>query len=87
MNANEIYFDTLGQALAQFISYVEKNGGKLVDTPSVFDAFNGQGVPYGQTVSRSFELASYKGKATRKGAHVSLYRMESGRYELTNYIL
>ena len=88
MKSNEIYFETLGEAVRAFVAQTFDKGGVLVENEhaGVADAFNG-GVSYGQTVSRSFELLSFKGKPTRKGAHVSLYRMESGRYELTCYVL
>jgi hypothetical protein len=50
------------------------------------DTFAG-GVTYGATVSEHIELATLKGRPTRKYAHAVVYRMESGRYELTFYIL
>lgn len=81
------YFETLGAAVRQFLANLADKGAVLAkDESEVASAFDG-GVSYGQTVSRSFELVSLKGKATKKGAHVSLYRMESGRYELTDYVL
>lgn len=83
------YFETLGAAIFAFAEYVREQFGEFErENPEgeIAAAFNG-GVSYGQTVSRSFELASLKGKKTKKWAHITLYRMESGRYELTNYIL
>jgi len=82
------YFETLGEALRAFVAQVFERGAVLAENElaNVAEKFNG-GVSYGQSVSRSFELLTFKGKATRKGAHVSLYRMESGRYELTAYVL
>jgi hypothetical protein len=44
-------------------------------------------VNYGQTIQVHLELKTLKSKPTRKFFHVSLYRMDSGRYELTSYIL
>lgn len=89
MKSNQIYFETLGAALDSFVQQTEEKGGLFAsDAPQIHVAekFNG-GVSYGQTVSRSFELATLKGKPTRKFAHCVVYRMESGRYELTSYIL
>jgi|DEB19_MinimDraft_3_1074340.scaffolds.fasta_scaffold02919_9 hypothetical protein len=88
MKSNEIYFETLGAAVTAFVAHTFAKGGVLVENEvaGVAEKFNG-GVSYGQTVSRSFELLSFKGKPTRKFAHITLYRMESGRYELTSYIL
>jgi hypothetical protein len=83
----DTYFPTLGQALEAFATKVENGKGVFADRDSVFSSCDGMGVPYGQTVSRDFALASLKGKATKKFAHFSLYRMESGTYELTSYVL
>lgn len=87
--SNGIYFETLGAAVFAFVENVKAQFGEFErENPEaeIAMAFNG-GVSYGQTVSKSFELVSLKGKKTKKWAHISLYRMESGRYELTNYIL
>ena len=89
MKNNLIYFETLGAALDSFVQQTEDKGGAFAsEQPQIHVAekFNG-GVTYGATVSRSFELLSLKGKPTRKGAHCVVYRMESGRYELTAYVL
>ena len=86
---SDTYFETLGAALDFFVQETENKGGVFASAQpqvGVASAFNG-GVAYGQTVSRSFELASLKGKATKKCAHVTIYRMESGRYEKVAYIL
>jgi hypothetical protein len=42
---------------------------------------------YGCTRSRSFALLTLRGKPTRKYFHVTIYRLDSGRYELTTYVL
>jgi hypothetical protein len=89
MKSNQIYFETLSEALDAFIQNTEDKGAVFAsEQPQIHVAekFNG-GVSYGATVSRSFELATLKGKATRKFAHCVVYRMESGRYELTSYVL
>lgn len=84
------YFPTLATACHAFVERVKEQGGAfLVQTETlahVCGQFSG-GVSYGQTVSRSFELVTIKGKSTKKWAHVTLYRMESGNYELTAYVL
>lgn len=85
MKSNEIYFETLAAALNSFIAQTIDKGAEFVNAMEIAEKFNG-GVSYGQTVSRSFELASLKGKATRKWAQCVIYRMESGRYELVSYI-
>lgn len=44
------------------------------------------GVSYGQTVSHSLPVFKWKGKLSYTRALTCvLYRMESGRYELTSY--
>ena len=45
------------------------------------------GVNYGQTKTVSAEIFKLKGKNTRKGFHVVVTRMDSGRYELVAYAL
>lgn len=45
------------------------------------------GIYRGETKSFHFELERYKGKPTGKFLHVSIYRLESGRYELNCYYL
>lgn len=84
---SDTYFPTLGAALFSFVEQTKAKRAEFSDESAVFSSCDGMGVPYGQTVSKSFELASLKGKATKKFAHFSLYRMESGNYELTNYVL
>lgn len=44
-------------------------------------------VEYGQTKRADLGLVGIKGRQTKKFFHVSVYRMDSGRYELTTYIL
>lgn len=44
-------------------------------------------VSYGTTHRFDFEIKTLKGKPTRKWFHAAIYRMDSGRYELTSYIL
>lgn len=80
---NDIYHETLGQALQACKDYLTKE--KAVST-ELEDFLHTGGIGYGQTWRGHFHLSSLKGKNTRKYFHVSIYRMESGRYELTRYI-
>jgi hypothetical protein len=50
-----------------------------------FESITPEHVAYGQTVKYSVELMK-DGAPARKMLQISLYRMESGKYELTNYI-
>jgi hypothetical protein len=51
------------------------------------EIFNAGHLPYGATRSFHFELLTIRGKQTKKFFHVTIYRLDSGRYELTTYIL
>ena len=86
MKNSEIYFETLGEAVRAFVTQMFERKAVLENEMDNIAAQFSGGVSYGQTVSRSFELLSYKGKVTKKYAHCVLYRMESGRYELTCYV-
>lgn len=44
-------------------------------------------VNYGDTRRWHFAIATIKDKPTKKWYHISIYRMESGTYELTTYVL
>lgn len=80
-----IYHETLSAAIDAAEYRAQISGAVIGD--SLREAFATGGVPYGTTRSESVAIESLKGKKTRKSFHVSLYRMRSGRYELTCYIL
>ena len=81
------YSETLSETLQKFVSFVEnESNATFEDDPQEMFCFFPP-VNYGQTFSKSYPLKSYKGKPTKKWAHMVIYRMESGKYELTNYIL
>jgi hypothetical protein len=44
-------------------------------------------VPYGTTAVENLALLEYKGRPTTKWAHAVVARLESGKYELTFYVL
>ena len=44
------------------------------------------GIPYGQVAVRHEPIKTLKGRKTGKYFHMIITRMESGRYELVNYI-
>ena len=44
-------------------------------------------VKYGETRRADFEIFTLKGKQSKKWFHISIYRAETGRYELTAYVL
>lgn len=81
-----IYHETLGQAIEQGHKNFENSGAVLVDHQEDTKFVYG-GLAYGETKEAHYEIATLKGKKTKKYAHMTIYRMESGRYELTTYIL
>ena len=53
----------------------------------ILSPFNNGGLAYGTTKKAHYELESLKGKKTKKYFHVTIFRKENGRYEMTCYIL
>ena len=82
----EIYHETAGSAMREAQKTADEARAVFTDERPDTEMISG-GVSYGQTRDFHFQLNSYKGKGTRKWFHVSLYRMDSGRYELNCYVL
>lgn len=79
---NDTYFDTMSLAIDTAKEQADRKNFEVIDNELLWEH-----VPYGQTRKRSLELVSKNtGAKSKKMLHVSLYRMESGRYELTAYI-
>jgi hypothetical protein len=76
----ETYFETQAGALQSAEEYAIHKGYTVN-----WESINPEHVAYGKTVSYSVELMK-DGVPSRKMLQISLYRMESGKYELTNYI-
>ena len=76
----ETYFETQAGALQSAEEYATHKGYTVN-----WESINPEHVAYGQTVKYSVELMK-DGMPARKMLQISLYRMESGKYELTNYI-
>lgn len=86
--ATSPFTETCGQAIEAIRLEMEAN--KAVPTAEYtewLDMFGNGGVPYGTRRDAHAELATYKGKGTRKYAHATIYRMDSGRYEWLVYFL
>lgn len=82
-------FHALSEVRDEINRRLEQANIKLLD-PTFFtlcDRSFTSGVPYGATVQHSTPICTYKGRATSKYAHASVYRKECGRYELTFYVL
>lgn len=91
---NSPYFETLSDTVFGAAAYLDEakavlvlSGDLPIDSLWCSEIFNAGPINYGQTRSHTFEISTLKGKPTRKGFHVTIYRMESGRYELTTYVL
>jgi hypothetical protein len=82
-----MYYETLSETLEAALGNLAKRKGELSDGVDFHEPFQYGGIPYGTYKSASFALSALRGKPTRKAFHVSIYRMESGRYELTDYVL
>ncbi len=83
----ETYHETLGKAVQHVIDTLNSNEIVLAEPERISEPFQFDGIPYAGTKESHAEIATIKGKNTKKYAHVSIYRMDSGRYELTLYIL
>jgi len=80
------YFETLGATVNEIVARLAVDNIVLEpaqETPMA----DLSPVSYGCTLLRSYPIAVFKGKPTRKLFHVSICRLESGRYELTTYAL
>jgi hypothetical protein len=85
---SNIYFETFGEAIDGAIGAIHARNGVLIS--SCYEASEVMGaepINYNQTRTFDFPIEFLKGKPTRKYYHVSIYRMPSGRYELTTYVL
>ncbi len=94
--SQNIYYETLDQTLTAIEEFIIKNSiqvdtsehpSSAMDPHGIREPFAFGGIPYEQNKNASYKLLAYKGKPTRKHLHVNIYRMPSGRYELTVYVL
>lgn len=89
--SSDTYFETLSGTLDQVRAEAKKHGFE-VDEQELNLQFGSGGVSYGTTKSATLPLLkdgkpvkSKSGKAMNRNIHVAIYRMDSGRYELTAY--
>ena len=88
---SDTYFETLSTALDAVRAYAESNGYTL-DEDDIQFQFGTGGISYGQTKSSNINLLkngqpilNKRGQEMNRAVHVSIYRMDSGTYELTVY--
>jgi hypothetical protein len=84
---NDTYFETLSAALDAVRERVAKKGYS-VDEDAVFQQFGTGGISYGQTKRATIPLINIKTglPEKRRSVTVAIYRMDSGKYELTAYL-
>lgn len=80
---NPPYFDTFAAVLDYVVTAAKAQA--VLTKPAEVWSLAQEPLNYGQTRRASFALDSFKGKPTRKHLHAVVYRMDSGRYELTIY--
>lgn len=79
------FYDRLDQVIDAVKADLSENDATFKQASSL-ELMNGP-IAYGETHVWHFILETLKGKNTRKYLHVSVYRTESGRYELTHYYM
>ena len=78
------YFRSQAQALESVYAEIEDAGRYEIVFPNRIWT---EHVNYGHTVHYHFELiVKQTGNLAKKYLHISLYRMETGNYELNHYI-
>lgn len=91
LNESDTYFDSLSQALDAVRNKAAKLGYE-VDEETMFSNFGTGGISYETTKRANIELLKdgepilgRSGKPLNRAIAVSIYRMPSGKYELTAY--
>ena len=80
---SKVYFNTQSEALNVAFEEANRKGYKVDEPQNIWT----EHVAYGKTVKYTLNLIVERtGNPARKCLHISLYRMDSGRYELTHYI-
>ena len=86
------YFNTLAEAL-DYARERAKERGYEMDEEDIWTYFGTGGVPYGTTKSHNIQLLvngevpmnPKTGKPLNRSWHITIYRMESGKYEMVSY--
>lgn len=78
---DDTYFNTLSEAMDAGFAVAESRGFTIVGKDQLITG----GVGYTEARYWHYDVEK-DGKAQRKSLHIVIYRMESGRYELTCYV-
>lgn len=88
---SDTYFETLSSAL-DHVRQMAQQMGYEADDNAIWDNFGTGGISYGQTKTGTIPLLKdgqpiigKDGKELNRAISVSIYRMDSGKYELTAY--
>ena len=82
------YTETLGHALAAIKAELVNRGVILSEgCADWLDVFSNGGIPYGQNKEAHAAIFTIKDKPTKKWAHATIWRLDSGRYEWNLYVL
>ena len=77
------YFENQSSALNEVFQHVQSKGYSVNEPDNLWT----EHVSYGTTVHYNLPLIKTStGNPARKWLHIALYRMDSGRYELTHYL-
>ena len=91
-NNTQEYFDTLSEAL-DYAKERAKERGYELDEQDIWTYFGTGGVPYGTTKSHNIQVVKNgevpmnprTGTPLNRSWHITIYRMESGKYEMVSY--
>lgn len=81
------FHQSLHGALAALAEHLAHRQIVLTEENSLESPYHFDGVPYGTHKSANAQIASIKGKPTKKWGHVTIWRETNGRYEINFYIL
>ena len=82
---NDTYFETLSAALNAVREKVAKKGF-AVDEDNMFAEFGTGGINYGETKKATISLLKNGVPDNKRSVTIAIYRMDSGKYELTAYL-
>lgn len=82
-----VFHETLSAALSALAEHLQARAIVMADSQSLFRAYEFDGIAYGESKSADGEIATIKGKGTKKWGHVTVWRSNSGRYEINFYVL